>query len=546
MPTTNEIFQFIKGIDNNKTITLPKGEYKVFGDCTTPQFYYQSNNDAGERNVAFLIKDKHNVVLDFQHSTLIFQGRIAPFVFDNCNNVTLKNVVIDYDRPFYTEGEVLEADSDYYVLKIDREKFPFRVENGSFIAYGEYWEKDFSEGINMFLPFDKELKQPSYNSRLQIILTGSFARKHPHSPMAQDVFTVEDLGDGKVKFIGNNVSNAKVGDVMTITHEDRINNTVYIVNSENVTVENMEIVHSGSMGIVGQTSKDIFIKGLKCDLTDRVKGLITINCDAMHFVNCSGRVVVEDSSFFNMMDDGINVHGIYTKICEKGQDYLKLKLGHFQQFGVNVYLPGDKISVQKKGTNDKFYKLRVLSSELISEDEILIKTDDKLNKISVGDIVCNENRMPRLFVKNCKTGRNRPRGILINTPKKVVIENNEFSNSDCALFFAGDTSFWFEAGGVRDVKIRNNRFNNCCYHNSQFPIILYPEYDKNATGCYHKNVVIANNEFQIFGDGVILANSVENLVVLNNKIVKTNKFPKRIDTEVFQFTDCNDVSVLKQ
>lgn len=544
MQTSSEVINLINNINDGKTYLLEKGEYNIFEDCTTSAFYYQSNNDAGDRKVAFLIKDKENVVIDFQGSTLIFHGRIAPFVFDNCKNVTLKNLIIDYDRPFFTQGEVVECASDYYVLKIDKNLFPYRVENGSFIAYGDYWEKDLAEGINLFLPFDKAKKQPKYDSRLQIVVTGQNVKKHPNSPMEQDVFMVEDLGDGKVKFIGENKSNANISDVMIITHEDRINNSVYIVNSKNVSVENLEIIHSGSMGIVGQTSENINIDKFKCDLSEKVKGLLTINCDAMHFVNCSGKIVIKNSDFFNMMDDGVNVHGIYTKVSEKGSDYLKLKLGHFQQFGVNVFFKGDKISVVKKGTNDEFIYLKVISSQLITENEILVRTEGKLDNIDVGDIVLNEKRMPRLYVQNCRTGRNRPRGLLINTPKKVLVENCHFSNSDCALFFAGDTSFWFEAGGVRDVKIRNNYFDNCCYHNSQFPIILYPEYNKVASGCYHKNVAIINNTFEIFGDGAVLGHSVENVIILNNKIIKSDKFKKRIDTKVYQFEDCKNVIVL--
>ena len=44
-----------------------------------------------------------------------------------------------------------------------------------------------------------------------------------------------------------------------------------------------------------------------------------------------------------------------------------------------------------------------------------------------------------------------------------MVEDNHFHNPGAAILIAGDANYWFEAGAVRDVTIRNNHFDNCNY-----------------------------------------------------------------------------------
>jgi len=64
-------------------------------------------------NVAFILKDLENVTLDFGGATLYMQGKVQPFVIENCKNITIKNVALQYDRSHFTEGEILEIDEEH-------------------------------------------------------------------------------------------------------------------------------------------------------------------------------------------------------------------------------------------------------------------------------------------------------------------------------------------------------------------------------------------------------------------------------------------------
>ena len=86
----------------------------------------------GFLDTAFYLRGLKNVVLDFGGATLKLHGRIQPFIIDECENVTIKNVTVEYDRAFYSEFDVISNENGELRLA-PRKNFPCRVENGSLI-----------------------------------------------------------------------------------------------------------------------------------------------------------------------------------------------------------------------------------------------------------------------------------------------------------------------------------------------------------------------------------------------------------------------------
>ena len=507
---------------------IPKGIYEVGADVVRDAFYWQSNNDSGVKHIAFHLKNCSNVVLDFNGSLLIIKGRISPFILDNCQNICLKNVVIDTDRPFYSEGVIEDCGADFFDIRIDQGKFPYRVENGSIIFLADTWQQNLNEGINLFLEYDSVLKRPAYNSILTIAVCGHDAHIDERSPVPEEIYMVEERENGCVRFCGNVSPVLRKGNIMTITHERRENSSIFCTDCVGLNFENVEIVHSGSMGIVCQLCGDISIDRFACRLQERSKGCLTLNCDALHFVNCFGKISVKNSVMENMMDDAINVHGIYTVVERVEKDRLFVKLKHFQQYGINVYCKGDCITVLNPDAHGTFKTLRVLDSVLSDEQTVEIRVEGDTSGICAGDIVDNPDRMPEVEVKNCSTGNNRPRGFLISSPKKVCIEENTFYNSAFGLHFVGDTDFWYESSAVRDVVIRANRFEDCGYHYGNYAIAFLPALTAGMEHeGYHKNIVIEENVFETFTGGVLYLKNTEDVQFRHNTIIKTNTYPER-------------------
>ena len=128
------------------------------------------------------------------------------------------------------------------------------------------------------------------------------------------------------------------------------------------------------------------------------------------------------------MDDAGNFHGIYVPVYRKIGDYqVVLKFGHHQQRGVNIFKPGDKVRLVDNRTLQSYAYFEVKSSKLIAHGYLLLETMEKLPlNILEGHAFENYTRMPEVHIEGCSTGYNRPRGFLLSTCKKAVVEKCEF------------------------------------------------------------------------------------------------------------------------
>lgn len=63
-------------------------------------------------------------VIDGNGSELIFHGHLQPFTLDGCENITLRNFTIDWEKPIVSECRVIGKSCDYldgYPLSLYRD-----------------------------------------------------------------------------------------------------------------------------------------------------------------------------------------------------------------------------------------------------------------------------------------------------------------------------------------------------------------------------------------------------------------------------------------
>lgn len=510
-------------LKNGCDYVVKKGVYHFYDRNLTERFYFVSNNDCGNKKIRFFAKDKRNVSLDFSGSTLIFHGRISPFFFDNSSNIVVKNVKIEYDKPFYTAGNVIKHSDEKIELLINRGVFPYKVENGEFIALGENREQNLSSGINLFLEYDKRVKRPAANSFLYLPIIGENVTYDENAPLKQSHWRAEEKG-GKLFFYGD-FSKIIGDDRFVLTHEKRDNNVFTFINCKNVTLENVAITDGGSMGALFQNCKNVTVKKMRVKARKGGDYLVSTNCDATHFCNCRGNVSIENSVFENMMDDACNVHGIYLKVDEIiDKNTLLLKLRHFQQFGVNNFQKGDIVEISSPDMREFSAKYTVKNAVLTEKNTIKLEVEEDISGVEKGFVADNLTAHPNVRISGCKTGNNRPRGFLINTNKKAVVENCVLYNSDCGVEIAGDNSFWCESTGVRNVTIKNNVFKNCGYYGAGYCVVIHADITANPTiPDFHRNIKIVGNDFT-YVKGCLYATNCADLSFGKNKKEKSKAF----------------------
>ena len=173
-----------------------------------------------------------------------------------------------------------------------------------------------------------------------------------------------------------------------------------------------------------------------------------------------------------MMDDALNVHGVYLKVtAREGKHTLVGRFMHEQAFGYTWAMPGDSVrlvtSRDIQGLEGSFHVRSISPADgelLKGARELRITFDEELpadytpeRQISMENLT----RTPSVNFSHNLVRHNRARGILINTPRPVLIEDNTFDHvSGSAILFSTDNNMWYESGQTREVTIRRNLFQD--------------------------------------------------------------------------------------
>ena len=502
--------------NKNTTILFPKGEYEFWPDLAYEKLYCISNHDGDElKRIISPLIDMKDITIDGQGSNFIFHGLAIPFALEKSNNVHIKNINIDWERPTHSQGEIICSSNTNIDIKISKE-YPYEVKNNKVYFIGEEW-KEILWGL---IEIDKHTLAPAFGSGDNCLGLNS-----------SNKYDVEEIAEGIIRVKGCFDRVPKEGNYLIFRHGKRKNPGIFINKSININLEEINIYHAPGMGVIAQKSENINLNKVNIKLNKNKNRVFTTSADATHFVNCKGFVEIKDCLFENQMDDATNVHGIYTKISKKiNEKTVMVRLMHEQHKGVEFADEGDKVGFVRQDSMWTYWSSQVEKTEIINKDYTLITLKDELPEdIRINDGVENLTWNPNFFIKNCIVRSNRARGLLISTPGEVIIEDNIISVPGAAIKISGDVNSWYESGAVKNVLITNNHFGDCNYCSAwgKAVIDIDPEIKdpEKYTKTYHDNIKIINNTFETFNIGIVSGHSVGNIVFEDNIVCKTTTYP---------------------
>ncbi len=477
--------------------------------------YFSSEDKCEEeiRRVAFLLKDLKNVVLDFNGATLLFHGRIVPFILDGCQNITLRNFKIDYDRPFYTQASVLECDSKYMKIRIDK-GFDYRVVDGYLYVVSDTWEKKVNKNNSLLWLYDRTgIKE--YSFILALFGPEIFPDEAILFPIEH--LLVEEDGDNLI-LKGNFPDDWEYNDgnnSLVFTHEIRDKNTITLVGCKDVFIENFILIHGAALAITGMRTENVYIDNFNMYQNYKENHrLVTNNADAIHFYNCSGKFVLKNSYMEGLLDDTVNIHNNYLLVKKSKGKRLILES---KAAGIDIHCPfftsGDYITVYHQRTQESKGNYKILNIEIDEEKQLyFFDLDRESNGIEAGDTIENMSGQPEILLENCVFGRFRGT-MRLQSRGKTIVRNCEFRNKETSLLFTGDTTFWYESGPVNDFMVENCRF----YHTERGPRLnFWGEVDYTPKeNYYHKNITVKDCYFD--GGTVAILRHVDDFKFINNK-----------------------------
>lgn len=442
--------------------------------------------NSGYLDTAFLMRGLKNVTLDFGGNMLTLHGRIQPFMIDECENITIKNVAVQYDRSFYSEFDVISNVNGELRMK-KKANFPCRVENGYLIPYAETWEnRELNYGDMFIQVFDTASRE---GAGLTVAVIGEKVFLHDTPPCHVAELKVREE-DGDVILSGEIPAYWHEGMTAVLSHETRDKSSAAIFRSKNITLENYRIINGAGMGVLGMYTENLTLDRLTLTCDELSHGIVTNEADAMHLVACRGKLIIKNSVIEGMIDDALNVHSnFYLVSGVRGSTIsaYKVKESHCLDANFKVFGIGDEIAVYRGHTMERKAVCRITDIRILDNYNVEFDTDAALPSVEGGDIIENLSAQPELIIQNCRFGKANTH-LRIQTRGKSVIENCE---SSLPVLLTGDLNYWFEASPVNDLTIRN-----CSFTGSRAQIRLCPECNPTPKApYYHRGVKITDNTF---------------------------------------------------
>ena len=88
-------------------LVLPGGQLHMRPDRAVEKYQFISNNDESLKRIAFDLVGMRDFEIDGNGTELLFTGFISPFSLEDCENITVRDLTIDFTRTFNSEGTVV-------------------------------------------------------------------------------------------------------------------------------------------------------------------------------------------------------------------------------------------------------------------------------------------------------------------------------------------------------------------------------------------------------------------------------------------------------
>ncbi len=412
---------------------------------------------------------------------------------ENCRNISIRGLSLDYKRKPFSAGQVLDATAEYVDVRVDSE-FPI-VENVA-TPRAEFWDKK----AQRMYPHSVDIRENQLLCEQCLRLYGNF----PELPPPENLQVM-------------------------LPHSMHFRPAILLHLAQDIRLENVSIHSQPGMGIVGHRAHNVVMEGMRIEPS---LGLhLSTNTDATHFTSCSGLLRFAHCHFEGQGDDATNIHNYYYQIKKKISaccyEITLLRSTHAQV--LDYPDPGDRLALVERSSLKELQELQVKAVKCFPEAwKVQIEFDEKLPDGALEELLlANVSRLPRVEFVHSRICHHRARGALIKS-RDVLIEGCEIVGSTGTAIHVGAEYFWYEGVCCTDLTIRNNRIRGCGLGDGQIDgasaIAVTVEAEDKSTVGLHKRIVIENNDIEVEGDliGIRISNA-EAVLLRGNRIRGTEQ-----------------------
>ena len=521
---TLRLADLLRRYPSDTTFVFEKGDYYFSPHRQMQADYRISNSDVKPyRVLGIWMQNMDHCTFEGNGARLLFSGHMQPVTMDHCSHIKMENFVVDWEKPLVAEGTVVAFDETTVDLHIDSALFPHKYEND--------WIY-FDIGADEWYPL---------NRHSQIQFDGNNRCVHRDSGDNFVPQTMEALGNDIYRITPRKMVDTCVGNVFVLRHNRRMHAGFFTEKCSDITLEDITVYSCGGLGCLAQFCHNLTYRRVHFIPNTAIgRKIANGRDDGMHLTCNSGHITITECTFLGLMDDPINVHSCCVT-CDEVVDSqtLRCRYRHVQAQGFWYWAePGDQITFIQRKNMSQIGSAAAVSYELETMDTFLLRFDQPLSEeilslAKQGDMLALDNATHTASFTCTKNrfGSCRARGILISTPKPIVISDNLFASSGSAILVAGDSNYWFESGECHDVEISRNVFTDVClssmYQFCDGVISICPVVPEAETAKpFHKNIRITENTFDSAETPVLYAYSCAGLTFSRNRIFKSPAAPK--------------------
>jgi hypothetical protein len=387
------------------------------------------------------LKGLRNVTIDARGVELVCTETTLAIHVQDCDNLRIEGLTIDYDPLPFTQGRIVE-------IAADRKAHILEIMDGFPPATAAYVFKH-----SVYRP-DGELRFGSYYQ-----------------------FQVEALPDGRLKVFGLSPrvdGGEQVGDIVVVSTQQLtgpyLPHAIVVSDSRGTVFEGVTIYSSPCFGFFEHDASGSVYRN--CVVDRRAGRVHSLNADAFHSKHAEVGPQIIGSKAMWQGDDCVNICGDYHLVTGGEGKWLRIlatprvriQAGDVLQV---VTAAGQRldnavaVAVEPSGPAtdadwaivDQFNLQRKTVRRM---NQAYVLRLDRPVELAPGAVVGSENRKGNGFaVIDCQFGNNRSRGILIKA-SNGQIRGNTLINTHMQSILIAPEYYWLESGFSHNLIIANN------------------------------------------------------------------------------------------